>query len=34
MCFVNHASSKHDSWKVIDCSEMYENLCYVNYEEW
>jgi hypothetical protein len=34
MCFVNHASSKPDCWKVIECSEMYENLCYVDYEEW
>ena len=28
MCFVNHAISKRDCWKVIECSEMYENLCY------
>jgi hypothetical protein len=34
MCFVNHASSKRDWWKVIECSEMYESLCYVDYEEW
>ena len=32
--FVNHASSKWNCWKVIECSEMYENLCWVDYEEW